>query len=317
MRILFMGTPDFAVPSLRALLAGGYEIACVVTQPDRPKGRGRQLAPPPVKTAALEHGLPVSQPEKIRSEEALAYLESLRPDLLVTAAYGQLLPARLLDMPRLGCINVHASLLPRYRGGAPIHRSILNGDRETGVTIMRMVQALDAGDMLAQVRVPIEETDTVGTLHDKLAEVGAKLLLETIPKIVDGTITETPQDESLVTYAPNLTREDERIDWAKDARAIYNQVRGLNPWPVAFTTLGDKIFKIWWAEIVDPHAVTGHPPGTVLRTTKDAIVVQTGKGILAIKQLQPEGKRRMSAEELLRGQTVEAGNRFGDANREP
>lgn len=317
MRIIFMGTPDFAVPSLDALVAGGYRIACVITQPDRPKGRGRQLTPPPVKTAALAKGLPVLQPEKIRLREPLDYLESLQPDLLVTAAYGQLLPKRLLDMPRLGCVNVHASLLPRHRGGAPIHRAILNGDRESGVTIMRMVQALDAGDILAQVRVPIDEKDTVGTLHDRLAEAGAKLLLETIPKIADGTVTGTPQDESLATYSPNLTKDDERVDWSRSARAIYNQVRGLNPWPVAFTKLNGKIFKIWWAEIADEHRITGELPGTVLEIAKDAIVVQTGEGTLAIKELQPEGKRRMSAAELLRGQTIEAGNRFGDANTAP
>ncbi|MFC4766068.1 methionyl-tRNA formyltransferase [Effusibacillus consociatus] len=312
MRILFMGTPDFAVASLNALHAGGYNIVCAVTQPDRPKGRGKQLTPPPVKVAALEKGIPVFQPEKIRSEEALSHLESLQPDLLITAAYGQLLPARLLDMPRLGCINVHASLLPKHRGGAPIHRCIINGDKESGVTIMRMVLALDAGDMLSQVKVPIDEKDTVGSLHDKLAQAGAELLLETLPKIADGTVTETPQDESSVTYSPTLTRDDERINWSKSAQKLYNQVRGLNPWPVAFTKMNDKIYKIWWTEIVDEKTVTGKPPGTVLRTTKDAIEVQTGEGVLAIKELQPEGKRRMTAEELLRGQTIEAGYQFGE-----
>ncbi|WP_096182243.1 methionyl-tRNA formyltransferase [Effusibacillus lacus] len=307
-----MGTPDFAVPSMKALVEAGYNIVCVVTQPDRPKGRGKQLTPPPVKVAAHDLGLPVYQPEKVRTEDSLDYLENLRPDLLVTAAYGQILPSRLLNLPRLGCVNVHASLLPKHRGGAPIHRCIINGDKESGVTIMRMVQQLDAGDMLSQVRVPIEERDTVGTLHDKLAQAGAKLLIETIPAILDGTVKETPQDESLATYSPNLTREDERIDWSKKAREIYNQVRGLNPWPVAFTKLDGKVYKIWWTEIVDELAVTGKNPGTVLKAEKDEIQVQTGEGILAIKELQPEGKRRMAAAELLRGQTMEAGKQFDD-----
>lgn len=316
MRILFMGTPDFAVPSLLALLEAGYEIACVVTQPDRPKGRGKQLTPPPVKVAALDKGVPVFQPEKVRAEESLAYLKSLNFDLLVTAAYGQILPVSLLEMPKWGSVNVHASLLPKYRGGAPIHRCIINGDAESGVTIMRMVKELDAGDMLAQVHVPIDPRDTVGTLHDKLAVAGAKLLVETVPRILDESVMGTPQDESLVTYAPNLKREDERIQWAKTAHDIYNQVRGLNPWPVAFTTLNNKIFKIWWTEIVDEQYVSGKAPGTILRLTDSSIEVQTGAGVIAIKELQSEGKRRMTAEEFLRGQTLEAGYQFGDKTQE-
>jgi methionyl-tRNA formyltransferase len=314
MRILFMGTPDFAVPSLLALLAAGYQVAGVVTQPDRPKGRGKKLTPPPVKVAALEKGLPVFQPEKVRSEESLAHLQSLPFDLLVTAAYGQILPVALLEIPRWGSINVHASLLPKYRGGAPIHRCIINGDAESGVTIMRMVKELDAGDMLAQVRVPIELGDTVGSLHDKLAAAGAVLLTETIATILDGSAVETPQDESKVTYAPNLSRDEERIQWANSGRDIYNQVRGMNPWPVAYTTLHGKRFKIWRTEIVDETYVSDKPPGTILRVTDSSIEVQTGQGIIGILELQPEGKRCMTAEELLRGQPLEAGNQFGDGN---
>lgn len=315
MRILFMGTPNFAVPSLLALLEAGYEIACVVTQPDRPKGRGKKMTPPPVKVAALEKGLPVYQPEKVRTEESLSYLASFQFDLLVTAAYGQILPVRLLEMPKFGSVNVHASLLPKYRGGAPIHRCIMNGDKDSGVTIMRMVKELDAGDMLAQVRMPIDPRDTVGTLHDKLAAAGSRLLLETVPRILDGTAVETPQDASQVTYAPNLTREDERIQWNKTARQIYNQVRGLHPWPVAFTTLQGKIVKIWWADIADERNVSDKLPGTILRVTDSAIEVQTGAGTIAIHELQPEGKRRMTADELLRGQSLEAGSQFGDGNQ--
>lgn len=313
MRIIFMGTPDFAVPSLLAILEAGHQVVSVVTQPDRPKGRGKQMTPPPVKVAALEHNLPVFQPEKVRTDEALQHLESLQADLLVTAAYGQILPERLLNMPRLGAVNVHASLLPRYRGGAPIHRCIINGEDESGVTIMRMVKALDAGDMITQVRVSIAKEDTVGTLHDKLAAAGAKLLLETLPMMEAGTHTETPQDHELSTYAPNLTRDDERIDWSKKADQIYNQVRGLNPWPVAFTTWNGNVLKVWWTEITDGQAVTGKPPGTVLRSSENGIEVQTGQGILAIKELQPAGKRKMTAEELLRGQTLEAGTQLGDS----
>lgn len=317
MRILFMGTPDFAVPSLHALLDDGYEIACVVTQPDRPKGRGKQVTPPPVKAAAADKGLPVFQPVKVGSEESLTYLQQLQFDLLVTAAYGQLLPTRLLEMPRLGSVNVHASLLPKYRGGAPIHRCIINGDTESGVTIMRMVKKLDAGDMLAHVRLRIDLQDTVGTLHDKLAVAGARLLSETMPQIIDGSITETPQDHSLATYAPNISRDDERIDWSREAKQIYNQVRGLNPWPVAFTKLNNKIVKVWQTQVVNDQTNTGKPPGTILQAVGSSIEVQTGRGILAIKELQPEGKRRMMAEEFLRGQILEAGNQFGDSDEEP
>jgi methionyl-tRNA formyltransferase len=312
MRILFMGTPDFAVPCLDALVENGYEVAAVVTQPDRPKGRKGELTPSPVKQAALRHNLPVLQPEKVRAEEALQEIESYRPDLLITAAYGQILPKRLLDMPRLGCINVHASLLPRWRGGAPIHRAILEGDESSGVTIMRMVQALDAGDMISQVVVPIAEDDTVSTLHDKLAVAGAKLLIETLPSIENGTQTETPQDESLVTYAPNLTRDDERIDWSRDARMIYNQVRGLNAWPVAFTTFSHKVMKIWQARIDEEESMPSVKPGTVVKTTDDAIIVQCGKGTLALLEIQPAGKRRMPVSDYLRGVKIAPGEKFGE-----
>jgi methionyl-tRNA formyltransferase len=311
MKIIFMGTPDFAVPCLDALIENGYEVVAVVTQPDRPKGRKGELTSSPVKVAALRHNLPVLQPEKVRTEESLAEIDSYGADLLITAAYGQLLPKRLLDMPRLGCINVHASLLPRWRGGAPIHKCILEGDKESGVTIMRMVQALDAGDMISQVVVPITDEDTVSSLHDKLSAAGSKLLIETLPSIKNGTHTETPQDESLVTYAPNIKREDEKIDWSKDARTLYNQVRGLNSWPVAFTTLSDKIMKIWQARVNEEESIPTARPGTVLRTTDDGIIVQCGRGTLTLLEIQPSGKRRMFATDYLRGVTLAPGTRFG------
>lgn len=309
MRIVFMGTPDFAVPCLEALVNHGYEVAAVVTQPDRPKGRNRELSSSPVKVAAIRLGIPVLQPEKIRAEEALVQLESLGPDLLITAAYGQILPKRLLELPKMGCINVHASLLPRWRGGAPIHRSIIEGDDASGVTVMRMVQALDAGAMLSQVVVPIEEHDTVGSLHDKLAAAGSELLIETLPFILDGSIADIPQDEQDVTYAPNLTREDEKIDWSKGAKTIFNQVRGLNPWPVAYTTFHGQVFKIWLTQVLQE---TGREqvPGTVIRRDNEQLWVQTGEGIIRITEIQPAGKKRMAISEFLRGSNIQIGDQF-------
>ncbi|PWK12800.1 methionyl-tRNA formyltransferase [Tumebacillus permanentifrigoris] len=313
MRILFMGTPDFAVPCLEKMIDNGYNVVAVVTQPDRPKGRKGELAPTPVKEAALRLGLPVLQPEKVRAQEALQELATYEADLLVTAAYGQLLPQRLLDMPRLGCVNVHASLLPRWRGGAPIHRAIIEGDAESGVTIMRMVMALDAGDMISRVVVPIDEADTAESLFQKLSVKGSDLLIETLPQIEAGTITETPQDEALVTFAPNLSRDDERIDWTKDARRLYNQVRGMNSWPVAFTTLDDKVMKIWQAKVIEEDSVPSKfEPGRVVTTTSDAIVIQCGRGTLALMEIQPSGKRRMPASDYLRGVKLAPGTRFGE-----
>lgn len=312
MRIIFMGTPDFAVPCLDALVENGYEVVAVVTQPDRPKGRKGELTPSPVKQAALRHNLTVLQPEKVREADVLDEIEKLDADLLVTAAYGQLLPKRLLDMPRLGCINVHASLLPRWRGGAPIHRAIIEGDKESGVTIMRMVQKLDAGDMISRVVLPIEDTDTAESLFHKLSEAGAKLLIETLPSIEAGTITETPQDEALVTYSPELSRDDERIDWTKDARRLFNQVRGLNSWPVAFTYMDHKVMKIWQARIQEEKSEPKAAPGTVVDVTKDAIIVQCGTGTLALTEIQPAGKRRMMVTDYLRGVKLAPGTRFGE-----
>jgi methionyl-tRNA formyltransferase len=312
-RVLFMGTPDFAVSSLEALLKDGYNVVGVVTQPDRPVGRKQVLTPPPVKEAALRHGLPVLQPEKIKQEEALEQVLALEPDLIVTAAYGQILPKRLLDAPRYGCINVHASLLPKYRGGAPIHKAIVEGEKETGVTIMYMVEALDAGDMLSKVVVPIEERDSVGTLHDKLAVAGAKLLSETLPKLLAGELEAKPQDHAKATFAPNLKRADERIDWTRSAEQIYNQVRGLHPWPVAFTTLDGKVWKVWW---VEKQSVTGTAgePGTIVAREEDGLVVACGEGTVKITELQPEGKKRMSAYDFLRGagSGIEIGKRLGE-----
>jgi methionyl-tRNA formyltransferase len=294
------------------LIAGGYNVIAVVTQPDRPVGRKQVLTPPPVKEAALRHGLPVYQPEKIKVQEALDEVLALRPDLLVTAAYGQILPKRLLEAPRFGCINVHASLLPKYRGGAPIHKSIIDGEKETGVTIMYMVEALDAGDMLSKMVVPIEPRDTVGTMHDKLAAAGAKLLLDTLPELLAGRLTATPQNHAEATFAPNIKREDERIDWGKSAQQIYNQVRGLNPWPVAFTTHAGKVWKIWWTELIKTDGIHAEP-GTILAREADGLIVACGQGAVKITELQPEGKKRMSMRDFLQGAgaAIEVGTKVG------
>jgi methionyl-tRNA formyltransferase len=307
-----MGTPDFAVASLEALVAEGYNIVAVVTQPDRPVGRKQVLTAPPVKEAALRHGLPVLQPEKIKEAGALDDVLAYQPDLIVTAAYGQILPKRLLDAPRFGCINVHASLLPKYRGGAPIHKCIVEGEKETGVTIMYMVEALDAGDMLSRVTVPIEPRDTVGTLHDKLAAAGANLLVETLPGLLAGTLEAVPQNHAEATFAPTIKREDERIDWNKTAEQIYNQVRGLNPWPVAFTTYEGKVWKIWWVELVQQDGTAGEA-GTIVKRETDGLVVACGAGAVKITELQPEGKKRMSMRDFLQGAgaSIEIGAKVG------
>lgn len=312
-RILFMGTPDFAVSSLTAVLEAGYNVVGVVTKSDRPVGRKQVLTPPPVKEAALRHGLLVLQPEKIKEEEALEEVLALKPDLIITAAYGQILPKKLLDAPKYGCINVHASLLPKYRGGAPIHKSIVEGETETGVTIMYMVEALDAGDMLSKVVVPIEERDTVGTMFDKLAAAGSELLLATVPPLLAGELVAEQQDHSAATFAPNIKRTDEKIDWSRSAEQIYNQVRGLNPWPVAFTTCEGKIWKLWWVEKM-PASGEGKEPGTIIAREEDGIVVACGSGAVKITELQPEGKKRMSALDFLRGagSSIEIGTKVGE-----
>ncbi|MEK4698825.1 methionyl-tRNA formyltransferase [Solibacillus sp. FSL R7-0668] len=310
-KIVFMGTPAFSAPILRMLHEEGYEILAVVTQPDRPVGRKKVLTPPPVKEEALVLGLPIIQPEKLRGSEELQQILALNPDLVVTAAFGQILPKELLDAPRLGCINVHASLLPAYRGGAPIHQAIIDGQAQTGVTIMYMAEKLDAGDIISQRAIAIEETDHTGGMFDKLSAVGRELLKETLPSIIDGTNARTVQDETLVTFASNISREQELIDWNKDARTLYNQLRGLHPWPVAYTRLEEANFKIWWAQV--GKTSTTAAPGEVVKIEKDHFEVATGDGsTLALYDVQPAGKKRMTAEEYLRGtgSKLQIGDRF-------
>lgn len=295
-----MGTPDFSVPILNRLLTDGYEVIGVVTQPDRPVGRKKTMTPPPVKIAAERHGIPVFQPEKLRDEASLQAILNLHPDLVITAAYGQILPKKLLETPTYGCVNVHASLLPELRGGAPIHYAIIQGKEKTGITIMYMAEKLDAGDILAQTVVPIDERDTVGTLHDKLSDAGADLLSDTLPKLLNGEITPIKQNDHEATFAPNIKHEQERIDWHKTGEEIYNQIRGLNPWPVAYTTLYGRPIKIWWGEKQTLSKI--ERPGTIVAVEKDGFIVATGNSTaIKITELQPAGKKRMPAAQFLLG----------------
>lgn len=306
-----MGTPDFSVPILKKLVDDGYDVRAVVTQPDRPVGRKKVLTPPPVKVEAVNLGIPVFQPEKIRTAEALEKILAIAPDLIITAAYGQILPSEILDYPKLGCINVHASLLPELRGGAPIHYAILQGKDKTGVTIMHMVEKLDAGDMISQVEVPIEDEDDVGSLHDKLSSAGAKLLSETVPKLISGEAERIPQNDELATFASNIQREQEKIDWNKTGQEIYDQIRGLRPWPVAYTKLNNDVLKIWGAQ---KQAGQAEEPGTIVQVEKDGFTISTGDDTaIKIMELQPAGKKRMAAAQFLTGagSFIEPGLKLG------
>jgi len=311
LRVLFMGTPDFAVHSFDALCEAGYDIVGVVTQPDRPKGRGRELASPPVKLAAEQRGIPIWQPERIRDDAVIAQLAALEPDMAVTAAYGQLLPRRLLSMPRLDCVNVHGSLLPRYRGGAPIQRALMAGETETGVTIMRMAMRLDAGPMFEKVVVPITSDDNFGTLHDKMAVAGAKLLVDVLPHIANGSVQPVEQEESAAIYAPILTRDDERLDWSCGAWTLHNQVRALSPGPGAFTLWKGASLKVLRATTASSKPIWD-PVGAVVAVDSFGIHVATGNGgVLTLLEVQLAGKRRTSASEFARGQRLEPGAIFG------
>ena len=305
MKIVFMGTPDFAVPSLEALLKAGHQVCGVFSQPDKPVGRHQnKLCPTPVKAAALSHGLPVFQPESLRDGSALEQLRELAPELIVVAAYGRILPQEILDLPPMGCINVHSSLLPRYRGAAPINWAVVNGDSETGVTIMKVVPELDAGDILGQVSTPIDPEETVETLHDRLAGLGGELLVRVVEELAQGRSTATPQDAALVTYAPMLSRALSPIDWSKSAHAIHNQVRGLVPWPATSTDIfGGDAVKVF--SVTETGESAGKEPGAVVRAGKDGIDVACGDGkVLRILELQAPGSRRMPAADYLRGHPI-------------
>ena len=306
MRVVFMGTPDFAVGVLAALADAGYEMAGVVTQPDRPRGRKKEILPGPVKEEALRRGIPVLQPVRVRRPEAVEEIRALKPDLIVVAAFGQIIPKEILGMPRYGCLNVHASLLPAYRGAAPIQHAILDGCAETGVTIMRMNEGLDTGDIISQCRVPITEETTGGSLFEELAAAGAKLLIETIPHVAAGTAVYKKQPaESTTPYAALISKESGEIDWSADAESIERKVRGMNPWPSAWTHLDGHILKIWKAH-VEKHGEKGPEEeiGRIVRQDAKGLYIRTGSGILVPEELQLEGRKRMRASDFLRGYTI-------------
>lgn len=308
MRIVFMGTPDFAVGSLQALCESGkHEILAVVTQPDRPKGRGNKLLQTPVKEYALAQGLTVYQPQKVKTPEFVELLHELQPELIVVAAFGQFLSKEILELPKYGCINVHASLLPKYRGAAPIQYAIIKGEKESGVTIMRMDIGMDTGAMLDKVVVPIEENTTMGELHYALREQGAALLLQVIDKIAAGTAVAEPQDNEQATYATLLDRSMEHIDWSKTAQEVHNLIRGFNPAPSTFTKLPNgKGLKIWGSKMTDKNSAAA--AGTVIETGKHSFFVACGEGVLEITEVQPESKKRMPAQVFLNGRGVQEGD---------
>jgi methionyl-tRNA formyltransferase len=327
MKIAFMGTPDFAVACLDTLIGAGYEVAAVISQPDRPQGRKKLLAPTPVKKLAEEHGIPVLQPERLRNSDAVDELRRIAPDLIVTAAYGQILPKTVLDIPRFGCINVHASLLPKYRGGAPIQHAVRNGETVTGVTVMYMAEGMDTGDMISKVEVAIARDDTSGSMFAKLARAGADLLLATLPKLIAGEVGAVPQLHEEATYAPNLKREDERIDWSQPSERIYNLVRSLLPEPGAYTIWNGNVLKVRGCDdpsgeqsggsepdaAASPWPSVDRPaPGTVLALNKRGIDVATGDGRLCLTKVQPSGKSAMDAGAFVLGGQMKIGDKLGE-----
>lgn len=308
MKIIFMGTPEFSVGTLEALLKAGHEVVLAVTQPDKPKGRGKEMQHPPVKAAALKYGIDVYQPVRVRRPECVEELRKYNADIMVVVAFGQILPKEILEMTMYGCINVHASLLPKYRGAAPIQWSIIEGEEVTGVTTMQMDEGLDTGDMLLKTVVPIEATETGGSLHDKLAKAGAELCVETLEALKDGTVEPKKQGETPTAYAKMLTKNLGDIDWTQPADQIEHLIRGLTPWPCVYTHWGDKVMKIWSAKVIP--LSSDAKPGTVLENGRDAIIVQTGKDALEILELQLPGKKRMDAAAFLRGYHIEKGTVF-------
>lgn len=306
-RTVFMGTPEFALPTLEGLLAAGVNLVAVYTQPDRPKGRGKKLAASPVKELALHHGLPVFQPERLRKVDAVATLRELAPDLIVVVAYGQILPKAVLEIPRYHCINVHASLLPKYRGAAPINKAIVDGETETGVTTMLMDVGLDTGDMLIKRSLQIAPDETAGQVHDRLALLGREAMEETLQQLCAGTLQPQPQDDALSSYAPMMSKEDGLINWQQSAQQIHNQVRGLDPWPGAYTFLDDQILKIA-ATTVDKSG--SGEPGTIIAAAPSGVRVACGQGALVIGELQLPGKRKLASREFLSGNPLFAGTRL-------
>ena len=322
MRIVFMGTPDFSVPALKALVEAGHQVIAVVTQPDKPKGRGKEVQMTPVKIQAMEYGIPVYQPAKVREASFVEVLKGLEADVYVVIAFGQILPKAVLELPKYGCINIHASLLPKYRGAAPIQWCVIDGERETGITTMMMDVGLDTGDMLEKAVIPIEEKETGGSLHDKLSMAGGDLILSTLKKLEEGTLVRTPQTDEGTCYAKMLTNSLGDIDWNQGAVSIERLIRGLNPWPSAYTMWNGKTIKIWAADVIAGReaadflsesgvpAETGTAPGTVVCSDKRRLEVCTGGGLLSIRELQMEGKKRMDTPAFLRGYPIPAGDVF-------
>ena len=307
MRIVFMGTPDFAVPTLEVLIEN-HEVVGVVTQPDRKKGRGKKVQFPPVKEKALEHDIPVLQPDRIKDEAFLAELKAMNPDAIVVVAFGRILPEVILDLPPFGCINVHASLLPKYRGAAPMQWAIINGEKETGVTIMYMDKGMDTGDMLAKVVVPLDAKETGESLHDKLSVAGGPALLKVLDEIEAGTAVRTPQNDQDSTYAGMLTKDLGHIDWRADAVSIERLIRGLNSWPSAYTHYSDRTLKIWSADVTTETSQA--EPGTVTAVSRDSMVIACGSGSLILREVQLQGKKRMSVHDFLLGNKIETGMIF-------
>jgi methionyl-tRNA formyltransferase len=309
MRALFMGTPDFAATILEKVIQAGHEVIGVVTQPDKQKGRGHELSCSPVKELALQHGLPVYQPVKVKDTEFLQTIEHLKPEIILVAAFGQILPKAFLDIPSYGCINVHASLLPKYRGAAPIQYCIIDGERETGVTIMHMDVGIDTGDIILQKSIPIAKDETGGSLFEKLAELGGELLITAMQQLENKTAVRTVQENEKATYVKIIDKEMGRIDFTRPAEKLECLIRGLTPWPSAFTLLDGKTLKLWRAEVIQKEAKA--EPGEVIEVNKDSIAVMTGEGILLIRELQLEGKKRMTADAFLRGYPVKVGTILG------
>ena len=312
MKIVFMGTPDFAVPPLKALVEAGYDVAAVVTQPDKPKGRGKSLLPTPVKEEALLHEIPVYQPQRVRNNrEFLDTLREIAPDVIIVAAFGQIIPRDVLELPKYGCINIHASLLPKYRGAAPIQQAVIDGEKESGVTIMQMGEGLDTGDMISKIVIPLEKEETGGSLFAKLAQAGAELLIKTLPSIEQGTaVWEKQPEESPTPYAAMINKKMGLMDFSKSAVELERLVRGLNPWPSAYTFVNGKNLKVWRSRADEK--CSGEEPGTIILTDKEGIHVACKDGTLILTEVQLEGKKRMNAEAFLRGYHIEAGSRFTD-----
>ena len=310
MKLIFMGTPDFSVGTLEALIAAGHEITLVVSQPDKPRGRGHELAPTPVKETALKHGLKVFQPKRLKDPETIRTLEETPADAIVVIAFGQIVPASILHMKKYGCINVHGSLLPKYRGAAPIQWAVIDGERESGVTIMQMDEGLDTGDMLLKGSVVLDEKETSGSLFNKLSALGASLCVEALEKLEKGELTPEKQGESPTEYARMLTKEMGELDFSRDAVTLERLIRGFNPWPSAYTRLGDKTLKIWAADVCEKQEPESQP-GTVTEVAKQDFTVACGEGALKITELQLQGKKRMDAAAFLRGYHLEAGMKLG------